>query len=257
MTANRTHASTTTMLEQLGGVDSAILPLWQKTLIDKGIHNLQSHYLFPYKIKEDELRSEMTAEFRKRFSKPGYEQEEGIADKAQFAKEVTEIIKNIIHDDHIYLSFNSKMISENKTAIESTGKFPWDRGLNEPKITSEEERRQREEDFIRDGCGFHEARGIDAVAGRIPPNVGYMGLDYVADAETFSIVKEKAFDAMLKVKDKDAIIIDLRNNRGGSPEGMLYLLSFFFKEKTPINTYEKTENGAKEEKNSRPWRKIN
>jgi retinol-binding protein 3 len=247
---NRTSKSPSSTTRSLGKKmeDTNIPDLlsWQKTLISQIINNLKSNYLFYDEIKEAELQSEMTSKFRKKFSKSEYASEDAIADKEQFAKDVTEIINNIIHDDHIYLSFN-KMIINYKEDIESTGKFPWDRGLNEPKIISEEERKQREEDFTHDGCGFHEPRGIDAVEGMIPPHVGYIGLDYVADVQAFSTAKEKAFETMLKVQKNDAIIIDLRNNRGGSPEGMLYLLSFFFQENTHINTYEKFENGAKKE----------
>lgn len=201
-------------------------PAWQEALISMIVNNLKSNYLFPDKINEAELRSEMTSAFRKRFSKPKYATEDGIVDKVQFAKDVTDIINNIIHDDHIYLSFSEEMIRRNKTDIESTGKFPWDRGLNVPKITSEVERQQREQDFTHDGCGFHEPRGMDAVEGKIPPNVAYIGLDYVADAEVFTTVREKAFEVMLKAQEKEAIIIDLRNNRGGVAGGHAIFLKF-------------------------------
>ena len=212
----------------LGKIEPKVsdLPAWQATLISMIVHNLKSNYLSPDIINDAEakLRSEMTSEFRMRFSKPKYASEDNIADadKVQFANEVTNIIRNIIPDNHIYLSFEEKKILDNKSYIETEEKFPWDRGLNEPKFISEEERRKTEENFTHDGCGFHGPRGIDAVEGRIPPNVGYIGLDYVADAEAYPTAREKVFEAMLKVQENEAIIIDLRNNRGGSPDGMLY-----------------------------------
>lgn len=232
-------SSTASIITQTNSPD---LPTWQATLISQIVASLKLNYVLPEKLPEN-LSELMISKFKDRFLTPDYATEEGVVDKKQFANDVTEILRKLINDDHLLLSFEQEKIAKNKAHIISKGKLPEDRGLNEcvknGELTDEEreERKRRELEFVENKCGIHDPRGIDV--GRVPENIGYIGLDFMADAEIFPIVREKVCQAILSVQDKDAVIIDLRNNGGGAPTGVQHLLSFFLPEGTHINTIQK------------------
>jgi len=65
---------------------------------------------------------------------------------------------------------------------------------------------------------------------RLPGNIGYIELPYAAhfDVEDRNAPARRAANAALSiVRDADAVIIDLRNNGGGSPAMVGYLVSAF------------------------------
>lgn len=74
--------------------------------------------------------------------------------------------------------------------------------------------------------GVHEAQ---VLAG----NIGYLELHGFAPA---AMSKEPMAAAMKTLADTDAIIFDLRNNGGGAPDGVQYLCSYLFDEKTHLNS---------------------
>lgn len=63
--------------------------------------------------------------------------------------------------------------------------------------------------------------------------LGYIRLARFVPPEQF---KPVADDAMERVGDTRALIVDLRDNGGGHPASVAYLAGFFFNAKTPINT---------------------
>ena len=66
-------------------------------------------------------------------------------------------------------------------------------------------------------------------------NIGYIdfwGFDNLNDSS-----KRKAKAAMMFVEDAEAIIFDLRKNGGGSAEMIQFISSYFFKEKTHLNSF--------------------
>jgi len=72
---------------------------------------------------------------------------------------------------------------------------------------------------------------IEIMAG----NVGYLDLRGFTDA---SIGGETAIAAMAFLANTDALIIDLRQNGGGSPSMIQLLCSYFFEEPTHLNSFE-------------------
>jgi hypothetical protein len=64
---------------------------------------------------------------------------------------------------------------------------------------------------------------------RLDGNVGYLDLHGVADPAQGG---EAIASAMQLVANTDALIIDLRRNRGGYPEGVVFWCSFFFPDAT-------------------------
>jgi C-terminal processing protease CtpA/Prc len=58
-------------------------------------------------------------------------------------------------------------------------------------------------------------------------NIGLIALTLLPPAV---LAAEKMTAAMTLVQDTDALIIDLRENRGGSPDGVTFFASYFFKD---------------------------
>lgn len=78
------------------------------------------------------------------------------------------------------------------------------------------------EDLLKNNYAFQKLEIM-------PGNVGYLKFNkFYADDEAVKTVD----DAFGFLKNTDAIIIDLRNNIGGSPELVRYMLSHFFEEKS-------------------------
>ena len=71
-----------------------------------------------------------------------------------------------------------------------------------------------------------------AQADRLKGNVGYIVLNgFVMKA----VSRQGADEAMGLLASTDALIIDLRQNGGGDPAAVAYLVSFFFDAKTPVH----------------------
>jgi retinol-binding protein 3 len=70
--------------------------------------------------------------------------------------------------------------------------------------------------------------GFPSVA-RLDGNVGYLEINDIFDAD---LIKETAAAAMTFVTHTDALIVDLRRARGGEPNGVAHVLSYFLTERT-------------------------
>ena len=74
--------------------------------------------------------------------------------------------------------------------------------------------------------GFESVEHLDG-------NIGYLDLRYFAPPE---LASGNAVAAMQLLSNSDAIIIDLRNNSGGSPQMVQLLCSYFFDTRTHLNS---------------------
>lgn len=73
-------------------------------------------------------------------------------------------------------------------------------------------------------------------------NIGYIEVTGFPPPQFFKRVVDAA---LISLKNSKSLIIDIRRNGGGSPEGVAYLVSFFIAESTPINTIvSRTENSS-------------
>ena len=71
---------------------------------------------------------------------------------------------------------------------------------------------------------------IDRVE-RLAGNVGYLKIDGFPPAEEISAPLDRA---MTTLKDTAALVLDLRRNGGGAPDGAMYLAGFFFAKPTLV-----------------------
>jgi retinol-binding protein 3 len=79
---------------------------------------------------------------------------------------------------------------------------------------------------------------------RLDGNLGYLKLPNFPPAEEIAPDINAAFK---ELNDTDALIIDLRDNGGGSPEGVMYLAGFLMKEKTLVaRIYSRLQNDTTE-----------
>jgi C-terminal processing protease CtpA/Prc len=104
----------------------------------------------------------------------------------------------------------------------------------EGKGPTQEMKERRRQMSLKVNAGFRKLE-------RLGGNVGYLALDGFMDA---AAAERPAAAAMNFLAGTDALIIDLRRNGGGSPEGVALLCSYFFDEK-PVHL------------NSLYWRKGN
>jgi C-terminal processing protease CtpA/Prc len=93
----------------------------------------------------------------------------------------------------------------------------------------------------RGNCAFEKVEWL-------PSNIGYLKFNGFADPEICGPTVAAAMGFLANV---DALIIDLRNNGGGSPEMVAYVCSYLFTERTHLNDL----YNRKEDKTTEFWTK--
>lgn len=131
-----------------------------------------------------------------------------IIDADEFASKLTADLQYINHDEHMEVRVNKPkkvQLEQEKT--------------NNPYL--EYLKQEQKENY-----GFKK---IEILEG----NIGYVDFRYFSG---FDSAKETVDGVLQFIKNTDAIIFDLRKNDGGSPEMVQYICSYFFGEKTHLNS---------------------
>ncbi|WP_410221444.1 S41 family peptidase [Pedobacter sp.] len=157
--------------------------------INSLIQKLNDNYVFPDVAKQ-------AGQSIKKFEKQGVYTK--VDNKVELAKLLTNQLRELMHDKHLNLWYNAK---EN---LNLTGK--------------EEEEAIFKQLLKRTNLGFPK---IDVLDG----NIGYLKINVFGQIDK---VRETCAGAMAFLANTDALIIDLRNNQGGEPETVQYLVSYFF-----------------------------
>ena len=124
-------------------------------------------------------------------------------DPQAFAMKLSDDLQSVSHDRHLGVRYEPEAILERKTPDEAKKKAA--------------EEFQKKQDRI-DNHGFKEVKILDG-------NVGYLKFNFFSAAqEAFPV----AVGAMAFLANCDALIVDLRENGGGSPEMIQLLSSYFF-----------------------------
>jgi len=168
-------------------------------VIDGAIAKLDESYVFP------ETAKRMADSVRARAKRGGYD---NVTNGMSFASMLTEDFQAVSHDRHLRVNFSPSPMPERN----QSGPTP---------EQMEQMRRQME----RQNCGFVKAELLDG-------NVGYLKFDFFADPE---ICGPTASAAMNFLANADALIIDLRDNGGGSPKMVTYMCSYLFSQRTHVN----------------------
>ncbi len=153
-----------------------------------------------------DISNTMVAELNKILDSKKYKK---ITNPSKFSQALTKDLQNISNDFHLKVRYEPKRIAQKKHIISE-----------EMQQKQEKIMAMKMEEF---NYGFTEIKILKG-------NIGYLKLRLFADTK---YAKDAATAAMNFLSNTNAIIIDLRNNRGGVPSMMQLLSSYFFNE-TPV-----------------------
>jgi len=137
-----------------------------------------------------------------------------------FSKTVTQDLQKVSNDFHLKLNYEPKKIAQSKRVM------PKEMKIQREKIMATK--------MAEINYGFTEVKVLKG-------NIGYLNLRMFADIK---YAKDAATAAMSFLSNTNAIIIDLRLNKGGVPS-MMQLLSSYFTDAKPVllsNFYERKTN---------------
>lgn len=171
-------------------------------IIDSVTLVLDSHYVFP------DVAEKMNKYVRKQLKDGKYDTLNTVA---AFARVLTDDLREICNDRHLGVAFMPDEYFE---------------GVEADTVTDERRERQLKESQY-DNFGFYKIE-------RLKGNIGYLDFRRFASAE---YAGQTAIAAMNFLAYSDAIIIDLRNNGGGSPSLIQLISSYFFDESKHLNSF--------------------
>jgi hypothetical protein len=173
----------------------------KKITIDSISNKLQATYVFPTVAKE------MAKLISENLKKGHYK---AFKNPFDFANQLTTDLVSVSHDKHLRVEYTPK-----KT------KFP---RPTPSKKDSLEYVNEYIDNLKRDNFGFKALKILEG-------NIGYLDLRSFADVEHAAPTAEAAMNFL---SNSDAIIIDLRKNRGGSP-AMIQLITSYLFTSTPVH----------------------
>jgi C-terminal processing protease CtpA/Prc len=140
---------------------------------------------------------------------------DSISDGYTFASLLTEHLKAVSHDGHLRVDCAPKVLPK-----------------DDPKEDDEPDPR-----FVafmqRENCGFEKAE-------RLQSNIGYIKFNFFGDPKTCGATATAAINFLANV---DALIFDLRENHGGDPAMVAFVVSYLFSQRTHINDlYDRHDN---------------
>ena len=183
------------MATSLMAQDSPMTKAERQLVIDSVSSKLNANYVFP------EVAKKMSANLRDKLKNGAYN---SISDPNQFATQLTEDLQAISKDKHLRVSFAPEQIQEREQVVSPEDSIAFlNRWIDQMK---------------RDNFGFKEVKIMNG-------NVGYLDLRSFSNVE---YAGPTAVAAMNYLSNTDAIIIDLRNNGGGSPAMIQLITSYLF-----------------------------
>jgi hypothetical protein len=182
----------------------------RQRVIEGAIANLNKYYVDPDVAQK-------TADALLAHKKSG--DDDGKMDGAAFADLLTRQMKDVSHDAHLEMIYSAVKTLENP-----------------PPPPPEAVARYRAE-MERRNCTFEKVEIL-------PNNIGYLKFDAFPDA---AICESRAAAAMKRLNDVDAIVFDLRGNRGGYANMVALLATYLFDRPTHLNDfYNRSENSTEE-----------
>ena len=167
-------------------------------VIDAAAKNLRQHYAYPdvgQKMADSLLAHEKNGD------------DDAAADGAAFAVLLTKQMRDVSHDRHLELAYSQDPLPASRFDAQGRPLEP----------TPDDHARYRKI-MEQENCTF-EKTGI------LAHNIGYLKLNSFPDP---SICRPTAVTAMASFNHVDAIIFDLRDNRGGEPEMVALMAAYLF-----------------------------
>lgn len=173
----------------------------KEIVIDSICSKLRSRYVFP------EVADKMNASIQSKLQQGDYT---AIPDPVEFANQLTTDLQSVSKDRHLRVSFSPEEIAEQQVAISTEDSLMY--------------RNRHISRLKRSNYGFRELKILEG-------NIGYLDLRGFSDV---AVAGETAVASMNFLSNSDAIIIDLRNNGGGSP-AMIQLISSYLFGSEPVH----------------------
>ncbi len=193
----------------------------RQRVIDGVTSNLKEFYVYP------EAAQKMEDDIRSRQKCGEYD---AITDPDAFASRLNDNLEEVSHDKHLWVMYSSI-----KLPAEGHGPSPDEKA--EFRKDLERKRAKYRKELERDNCGFNKVEIL-------PGNVGYLEFGFFGDAE---FCGPTAAAAMNFLAHADAIIFDLRENRGGDSKMVAFISSYLFDKPTHLNDlYNRKENSSTE-----------
>jgi hypothetical protein len=201
---------TTRSLQAMGpNVSPAMLridPMARARAVAGAAALLDTFYVFP------DVARRMGDSLRARLARKEYD---GYANGVTFAMRLNDDLAEIAHDKHLHVNYSARALPPDESRPA---------GAPPPAPSPEDQARERE--FLdRINCGFVKAE-------QLPGNVGYLKFNMFADVD---LCGPTASAAMTFLAGTRALIIDMRENGGGSPGMVAFVSSYLFDRRTHLN----------------------
>ena len=180
-------------------------------VVDAIAREIDAHYVTP------EVGTKMIAAMRVHLARGDYD---AITQAPDFAAALTKDLREISHDKHLGVDF-----------------MPRPPDMPPPSPDTQRDMKRDMAKRVNYGFGAIE---------RMPDNVArveILGFPPILDDDSRAAIGEQ----MSQVADADAVIFDLRNNGGGSPDTVALILSYVFDKPTHINSMYFRDTGKTEE----------
>ena len=179
--------------------DIALDAARRKGVIDGAIAQLKEYYIYPdgaQKMADAVLSHQKAGDY------------DAITDGNTFSARLTEDMRAVTHDRHLYLEYAPYEIPEEQ------GNAP-----------SPEQEANFRKDLERENCGWEKVEVL-------PGNIGYVKFNEFAPPQWCG---QTVVAAMGFLAHTDAVIFDLRENGGGDPKMVDMVVSYLFDKPTHIN----------------------
>jgi len=173
----------------------------QEQVVKKISKILDDNYVYP------ETAKKMSSHLSGKLKKGGYKK---ITSPGEFAEQRGKDLREISKDLHIRVGYDPEMVKRMRRREKNKG---------DPELL-----KQRLKGLRKTNFGFNEVKILSG-------NIGYLDLRQFAGAK---YAGETAVAAMNFLANCEILIIDLRNNGGGSPE-MIQLLTSYFYDDDPVH----------------------
>ena len=172
----------------------------RKAVIDGVLERVTKNYVFP------DVAKKMEGAIRERQAKKEYD---AITTGQELAETLTKHLREVCKDKHLGVRYSPEPLPKD------TGRRP-----------TEEELKKRQRQLALRNYGFKKAE-------RLGGGVGLLEFEVFMQPEE---IGDTAAAAMNFLANSEAVIVDLRRNGGGSPEGVILLCSYFFDEPVHLNS---------------------
>lgn len=207
--------------------EKALVPLttvMRRAVLDGIANVLREQYIYP------ELAEEMISALDTHFNDGNYD---GFEESEKFARRLTDDLHATGHDQHMMIGFFEPPPERNGTDNDRPHKA-----------------RKHLEDLRRMDFGFGSiSLDNDTVPGRTIATLPINGfVPSVADfASDWQEIREAIGVILSSVADADALLVDLRDNHGGSPDTVAFVLSYLL-DNGPLHLLDFVDRSGKVEK---------